>query len=141
MAAQLYHCRGWITCSGAPLLGRQCNLCCAIAFVTLPQAEAVVGGRFSVATQLYLRLLGLEHVAETVCGGELLRGISGGQRKRLTSGEQLVGYVVKCSGFALCNTGNCQFGVRVAVRPWRQPRPVSQQRRAARWVWTCDPSW
>ncbi len=51
----------------------------------------MVGGRFSVATQLYLRLLGLEHDAETVTGGELLRGISGGQRKRLTSGEQLVG--------------------------------------------------
>jgi hypothetical protein len=32
------------------------------------QAEAVVGGRFSVATEMMLRLLQLEHAADTAVG-------------------------------------------------------------------------
>lgn len=55
------------------------------------QAEAVVGARHSPVTELYLRLLGLEHVADTVVGGDMLRGISGGQKKRVTTGEMAVG--------------------------------------------------
>lgn len=68
----------------------------------LRQAEAIIGGRFSVATEMMLRLLQLEHAADTVVGGEMLRGISGGERKRLTTGEMTVGcasmFVSACSG-------------------------------------------
>eukprot|EP00667_Euglena_gracilis_P002811 EG_transcript_2819 len=38
-------------------------------------------------TEILLSLLGIRHVGDTIVGNESLRGISGGQRKRLTSGE------------------------------------------------------
>lgn len=38
-----------------------------------------------------VQILGLEVCADTMVGDEMLRGISGGQRKRLTTGEMLVG--------------------------------------------------
>lgn len=50
-----------------------------------------MGERHSPVTELCLRLLGLAHVADTVVGGDMLRGISGGQRKRTTTGEMAVG--------------------------------------------------
>lgn len=37
-----------------------------------------------------LRLLGLEECADTVVGNELIRGVSGGQKKRVTIGEALL---------------------------------------------------
>ncbi|KAK7325204.1 hypothetical protein VNO77_29362 [Canavalia gladiata] len=42
-------------------------------------------------TEYVLKVLGLEICADTVVGDEMLRGISGGQRKRVTTGEMLVG--------------------------------------------------
>lgn len=36
---------------------------------------------------LYFQVLGLEICADTVVGNEMLRGISGGQRKRVTTGK------------------------------------------------------
>ncbi|XP_027344150.1 pleiotropic drug resistance protein 1-like isoform X3 [Abrus precatorius] len=42
-------------------------------------------------TEYILKILGLEICADTVVGDEMLRGISGGQRKRVTTGEMLVG--------------------------------------------------
>lgn len=51
----------------------------------------VAGGKRSLATELMLRLLGLEGVAGTVVGTPMLRGISGGQKKRVTTGEILAG--------------------------------------------------
>jgi ABC-type multidrug transport system ATPase subunit len=36
-----------------------------------------------------LKILGLEVCADTLVGDEMLRGISGGQRKRLTTGKAL----------------------------------------------------
>ncbi|XLU44223.1 hypothetical protein S245_039037, partial [Arachis hypogaea] len=36
-------------------------------------------------------ILGLDICADTIVGNEMLRGISGGQRKRVTTGEMLVG--------------------------------------------------
>ncbi|XVE52143.1 hypothetical protein DITRI_Ditri02bG0098800 [Diplodiscus trichospermus] len=45
----------------------------------------------NVITDYILKILGLEVCAETMVGDEMLRGISGGQRKRVTTGEMLVG--------------------------------------------------
>ena len=42
-------------------------------------------------TEFTLRVLGLDYVADTVVGGSMLRGISGGQKKRVTTGEMIVG--------------------------------------------------
>lgn len=49
------------------------------------------GSRNNLIVELVLRLLGLDHVAETVVGNAMLRGISGGQKKRLGMAEALVG--------------------------------------------------
>ncbi|XP_014500002.1 ABC transporter G family member 40 isoform X2 [Vigna radiata var. radiata] len=42
-------------------------------------------------TEYILKILGLEMCADIVVGDETLRGVSGGQRKRVTTGEMLVG--------------------------------------------------
>ncbi|KAK7335964.1 hypothetical protein VNO80_28128 [Phaseolus coccineus] len=42
-------------------------------------------------TEYILKILGLEMCADIAVGDEMLRGISGGQRKRVTTGEMLVG--------------------------------------------------
>jgi hypothetical protein len=36
---------------------------------------------------LQLKILGLDICADTAVGGQMLRGVSGGQKKRVTSGE------------------------------------------------------
>ncbi|TKW32265.1 hypothetical protein SEVIR_2G157400v4 [Setaria viridis] len=55
------------------------------------KASAVGGHEANVVTDYILKILGLELCADTMVGDELLRGISGGQRKRVTTGEMLVG--------------------------------------------------
>jgi ABC-type multidrug transport system ATPase subunit len=54
------------------------------------KGEAILGKRFSVVAEYVLKVLGLDYVADTFVGGPMLRGISGGQKKRLTTGEMLV---------------------------------------------------
>ncbi|KAA8541856.1 hypothetical protein F0562_023008 [Nyssa sinensis] len=49
------------------------------------------GQEASVVTDYIVKVLGLEVCADTMVGDEMLRGISGGQRKRVTTGEMLVG--------------------------------------------------
>ena len=44
----------------------------------------------SVITEYIIRMLGLEVCADTKVGNQMIRGISGGQKKRVTSGEMLV---------------------------------------------------
>jgi hypothetical protein len=36
-------------------------------------------------------MLGIDHVMDTLVGNELLKGISGGQKRRVTCGEGLIG--------------------------------------------------
>uniref|UniRef100_A0A0E0FPE5 ABC transporter domain-containing protein n=1 Tax=Oryza nivara TaxID=4536 RepID=A0A0E0FPE5_ORYNI len=55
------------------------------------KASAMGGQESSVVTDYILKILGLDICADTVVGNEMLRGISGGQRKRVTTGEMLVG--------------------------------------------------
>ncbi|KAA3489339.1 pleiotropic drug resistance protein 1-like [Gossypium australe] len=55
------------------------------------KAVATEGQEASVITDYILKILGLDVCADTMVGNEMLRGISGGQRKRVTTGEMLVG--------------------------------------------------
>ncbi|KAL9233903.1 hypothetical protein vseg_008838 [Gypsophila vaccaria] len=55
------------------------------------KAAAVEGQEANVVTDYILKVLGLDICADTLVGNEMIRGISGGQRKRLTTGEMLVG--------------------------------------------------
>ncbi|CAM6069615.1 unnamed protein product [Sphagnum tenellum] len=55
------------------------------------KATAIEGGDTNLATEYTLRLLGLDVCADILIGDEMQRGISGGQRKRVTIGEMIVG--------------------------------------------------
>ncbi|WRX34809.1 ABC transporter-like [Theobroma cacao] len=55
------------------------------------KAAALEGQEANVVTDYILKILGLEVCADTMVGDEMLRGISGGQKKRVTTGEMLVG--------------------------------------------------
>ena len=50
------------------------------------KAQAIQGQQSSVATEYVIRMLGLDICADTICGNHMMRGISGGQKKRVTSG-------------------------------------------------------
>ncbi|KVI07423.1 hypothetical protein Ccrd_014197 [Cynara cardunculus var. scolymus] len=55
------------------------------------KAISVSGQESSLVTEYVLRLLGLDICSDTMVGDEMRRGISGGQKKRVTTGEMLVG--------------------------------------------------
>ncbi|XP_073017623.1 pleiotropic drug resistance protein 1-like [Primulina eburnea] len=55
------------------------------------KAAAIEGQEASVVTDYIMKLLGLDICADTVVGSDMIRGISGGQRKRVTTGEMMVG--------------------------------------------------
>ncbi|GLT54284.1 hypothetical protein SLA2020_274950 [Shorea laevis] len=55
------------------------------------KAVATEGQEASVVTDYIIKILGLDVCADTMVGSQILRGISGGQRKRVTTGEMLVG--------------------------------------------------
>ncbi|MCI09165.1 pleiotropic drug resistance protein 1-like, partial [Trifolium medium] len=55
------------------------------------KAAALEGQQASVVTDYILKILGLEICADIMVGDEMIRGISGGQKKRVTTGEMLVG--------------------------------------------------
>ncbi|KAL8521925.1 hypothetical protein ACS0TY_012179 [Phlomoides rotata] len=55
------------------------------------KASSIEGQQENVVTEYIMKILGLEVCADTVVGDEMIRGISGGQRKRLTTAEMLVG--------------------------------------------------
>jgi ABC-type multidrug transport system ATPase subunit len=51
---------------------------------------AVEGKKHSLSTDYIMKVLGLEICADTVVGNDMLRGVSGGQKKRVTTGEFFV---------------------------------------------------
>ncbi|GAA0169236.1 ATP-binding cassette [Lithospermum erythrorhizon] len=55
------------------------------------KAAATPDQEASVVTDYILKILGLEVCADTMVGDQMLRGISGGQKKQVTTGELLVG--------------------------------------------------
>ncbi|GMI82038.1 pleiotropic drug resistance 12, ATP-binding cassette G40, PLEIOTROPIC DRUG RESISTANCE 12 [Hibiscus trionum] len=55
------------------------------------KAISTEGQEANVITDYILKILGLDVCADTMVGNAMLRGISGGQRKRVTTGEMLVG--------------------------------------------------
>ncbi|XP_024930413.3 pleiotropic drug resistance protein 1 isoform X2 [Ziziphus jujuba] len=55
------------------------------------KAAALEGQEANVAVDYILKILGLEVCADTMVGDELVRGISGGEKKRVTTAEMLVG--------------------------------------------------
>ncbi|XP_027083196.2 ABC transporter G family member 32 isoform X1 [Coffea arabica] len=50
-----------------------------------------LGDQTSVIAEYVMKILGLDICADTLVGDEMLKGISGGQKKRLTTGELLMG--------------------------------------------------
>ncbi|XP_010249907.1 PREDICTED: ABC transporter G family member 32 [Nelumbo nucifera] len=55
------------------------------------KALALGGQKTNLVVEYILKILGLDICADTLVGDEMLKGISGGQKKRLTTGELLVG--------------------------------------------------
>ncbi|XP_058087713.1 pleiotropic drug resistance protein 2 isoform X2 [Magnolia sinica] len=55
------------------------------------KATAMEGQKTSLVTDYVLKLLGLDICADVKVGNDMRRGISGGQKKRVTTGEMLVG--------------------------------------------------
>ncbi|KAK3031146.1 hypothetical protein RJ639_035144 [Escallonia herrerae] len=55
------------------------------------KALALGGKETGLVVEYILKILGLDICADTLVGDEMLKGISGGQKKRLTTGELLVG--------------------------------------------------
>ncbi|XP_052110559.1 pleiotropic drug resistance protein 3 isoform X2 [Arachis duranensis] len=55
------------------------------------KATSVKGLKRTLQTDYILKILGLDICADTLVGDPIRRGISGGQKKRLTTGEMMVG--------------------------------------------------
>ncbi|KAL4352228.1 hypothetical protein GQ457_06G011560 [Hibiscus cannabinus] len=55
------------------------------------KATAVEGAESSLATDYILKILGLDKCKDTIVGDDMIRGVSGGQKKRVTTGEMIVG--------------------------------------------------
>ncbi|XP_023743918.1 ABC transporter G family member 29 [Lactuca sativa] len=55
------------------------------------KATAMEGVEHNLITEYIIKILGLEICRDTVVGNQMIRGISGGQKKRLTTGEMIVG--------------------------------------------------
>ncbi|WKA02608.1 hypothetical protein VitviT2T_020777 [Vitis vinifera] len=58
---------------------------------TYMKAISVEGLKRTLQTDYILKILGLDICADTMVGDAMRRGISGGQKKRLTTGEMIVG--------------------------------------------------
>ncbi|OQR96986.1 ATP-binding Cassette (ABC) Superfamily [Achlya hypogyna] len=74
----------------------------------------------SLRTELYLHILGLTNCADTVVGDALLRGVSGGERKRVTVGEMLVGgqSIFLCDEISTGLDSAATFDIVNALHTW-----------------------
>ncbi|WRX21462.1 ABC-transporter [Theobroma cacao] len=61
------------------------------AELALGVATAIEGAESSLATDYIFKVLGLDICKDTVVGNEMNGGVSGGQKKRVTTGEMIVG--------------------------------------------------
>ena len=55
----------------------------------IAQASAFGGRTHSISTDYVLKVLGLDVCSETIVGNDMLRGVSGGQKRRVTTGFSL----------------------------------------------------
>ncbi|CAK4485667.1 unnamed protein product [Aphanomyces euteiches] len=71
-------------------------------------------------TDMIIDLLGLNTCADTVVGDALLRGVSGGERKRVTIGEMLVGgqSVFLCDEISTGLDSAATFDIITSLRTW-----------------------
>lgn len=74
----------------------------------------------SLRTELMLELLGLTNCADTVVGDAMLRGVSGGERKRVTVGEMLVGgqSIFLCDEISTGLDSAATFDIMSSLRSW-----------------------
>ncbi|CAI5703641.1 unnamed protein product [Peronospora effusa] len=74
----------------------------------------------ALRTELFLQILGLENCADTVVGDALLRGVSGGERKRVTVGEMLVGgqSLFLCDEISTGLDSAATFDIVKSMRTW-----------------------
>ncbi|XP_078428059.1 ABC transporter G family member 39-like isoform X2 [Wolffia australiana] len=59
--------------------------------IDLYMKASALKGQEEVITDYIIKLLGLEMCADALIGDQMVRGISGGERKRVTTGEMIVG--------------------------------------------------
>eukprot|EP00644_Phytophthora_capsici_P001183 jgi/Phyca11/129625/e_gw1.86.8.1 len=74
----------------------------------------------ALRTELFLQILGLENCADIVVGNALLRGVSGGERRRVTVGEMLVGgqSLFLCDEISTGLDSAATFDIVKALRTW-----------------------
>nr|CCA23972.1 hypothetical protein SORBIDRAFT_04g007270 [Albugo laibachii Nc14] len=74
----------------------------------------------ALRTELFIQILGLNNCADTVVGDALLRGVSGGERKRVTVGEMLVGgqSLFLCDEISTGLDSAATYDIIQSVRTW-----------------------
>ncbi|GLE09429.1 hypothetical protein PINS_up021070 [Pythium insidiosum] len=74
----------------------------------------------ALRTELFIHILGLTNCSDTVVGDALLRGVSGGERKRVTIGEMLVGgqSLFLCDEISTGLDSAATFDIMTSLRTW-----------------------
>eukprot|EP00644_Phytophthora_capsici_P006465 jgi/Phyca11/127018/e_gw1.66.38.1 len=74
----------------------------------------------ALRTELFIQILGMEECADTIVGDALLRGVSGGERKRVTIGEVLVGgqSLFLCDEISTGLDSAATFDIIKSLRTW-----------------------
>ncbi|KAL4093031.1 hypothetical protein PRIC1_012020 [Phytophthora ramorum] len=74
----------------------------------------------ALRTELFIQILGMDECADTVVGDALLRGVSGGERKRVTIGEVLVGgqSLFLCDEISTGLDSAATFDIIKSLRTW-----------------------
>ncbi|KAK1936974.1 ABC transporter G family member 34 [Phytophthora citrophthora] len=74
----------------------------------------------ALRTELFIQILGMEECADTIVVDALLRGVSGGERKRVTTGEVLVGgqSLFLCDEISTGLDSAATFDIIKSLRTW-----------------------